>query len=436
MSTPHDVPTHQLSNPDQYITRVGKILRKTSLDELPQIWDIFIGNMSIIGPRPALWNQQDLVAERDKYKANDLTPGLTGWAQINGRDELKIPVKAQLDGEYVIAEHSNSFEAMGIDFKCFLKSIISVLHGDGVVEGEIGEISKKIIINGELCSEVNDISSSTEVPRFSVLMSVYKKDEPEYLSLALKSIYDDQIRKPDEIVVVFDGPLSHELLDVLEKFREGKEDIVKYYPQKINRGLGEALRIGSEKCTGEYILRMDADDISASDRFEKQITYVLKHPEVGAVGTDIAEFQNDLLENKMRVRSCPKNHVDIVNMCKKRNPMNHVSVCIKKEELKRCGGYKSLLLLEDYYLWIRMISNGSKLANINESLVYVRVGNGFDSKRGSRTRIDGWRYLQKYMINNRMIRKSEGIINMININVFVKSPVWIKKIAYEKVLRK
>lgn len=137
MSTPHDIPTHQLDNPEQYITRVGKFLRKSSLDELPQIWDIFIGKMSIIGPRPALWNQDDLVAERDKYGANDVKPGLTGWAQINGRDELEIPVKAKLDGEYV--------EKLGFwfDLKCFFGSIVSVFKSDGVVEGGTGELNKK-----------------------------------------------------------------------------------------------------------------------------------------------------------------------------------------------------------------------------------------------------------------------------------------------------
>ena len=136
MSTPHDVPTHMLGDPDQYITRVGKFLRKHSLDELPQIWDIFIGNMSVIGPRPALWNQDVLIAEREKYNANDVKPGLTGWAQINGRDELEIPVKAKLDGEYV--------EKLGIwmDIKCFLGTIGSVLNSDGVVEGGTGEMNK------------------------------------------------------------------------------------------------------------------------------------------------------------------------------------------------------------------------------------------------------------------------------------------------------
>lgn len=137
MATPHDVPTHQLDNPEQYITKVGKFLRKSSLDELPQIWDIFVGKMSIIGPRPALWNQYDLIDERDKYGANDVMPGLTGWAQINGRDELEIPVKAKLDGEYV---KKLSF---GFDFKCFMLSIVSVFKSDGVVEGGTGEIKKK-----------------------------------------------------------------------------------------------------------------------------------------------------------------------------------------------------------------------------------------------------------------------------------------------------
>ena len=137
MSTPHDVPTHQLSNPEQYITRVGKFLRKTSLDELPQIWDIFRGKMSIIGPRPALWNQADLVAQREQYAANDVIPGLTGWAQINGRDELEIPVKAKFDGEYV-ARQSFWFDA-----KCFWGTVLSVLKHEGVVEGGTGELHKQ-----------------------------------------------------------------------------------------------------------------------------------------------------------------------------------------------------------------------------------------------------------------------------------------------------
>lgn len=137
MCTPHDVPTHLLENPQQYITRVGGFLRKTSLDELPQIFQIFTGKMSVIGPRPALWNQEDLIAQRDKYGANDVRPGLTGWAQINGRDELPIDVKARLDGEYV-QKLSFSF-----DCKCFFGTIASVLKHDGVVEGGTGAMEKE-----------------------------------------------------------------------------------------------------------------------------------------------------------------------------------------------------------------------------------------------------------------------------------------------------
>ncbi|MBH9967903.1 sugar transferase [[Bacillus] enclensis] len=132
IDTPKDTPTHLLSNPEQYITKMGKFLRKTSLDELPQIWNIFVGQMSIIGPRPALWNQYDLIAERDKYGANDVPPGLTGWAQINGRDELPIEIKAKLDGEYV------EKISLLMDIKCFFGTIISVVKSDGVVEGGTG----------------------------------------------------------------------------------------------------------------------------------------------------------------------------------------------------------------------------------------------------------------------------------------------------------
>lgn len=143
MSTPHDMPTHMLKNPEQYITKVGGFLRKSSLDELPQIWDIFVGNMSIIGPRPALWNQEDLIAERDKYGANDIMPGLTGWAQINGRDELEIPVKAKFDGEYTAILHEGGMKAFLFDCRCFLGTIFSVARGDGVVEGGTGEMKKQ-----------------------------------------------------------------------------------------------------------------------------------------------------------------------------------------------------------------------------------------------------------------------------------------------------
>lgn len=145
MKTP-DLPTHLLENPEQYITRVGKFIRKFSIDELPQIYDILFGKMSIIGPRPALWNQDDLIAERDKYGANDIKPGLTGWAQINGRDELPIDVKARFDGEYAQKLNAGGFAAFCMDCKCFFGTIMKVLKHDGVVEGHAQVEKEKEVV--------------------------------------------------------------------------------------------------------------------------------------------------------------------------------------------------------------------------------------------------------------------------------------------------
>lgn len=143
MSTPHDTPTHLLENPEQYITRVGRFIRKTSLDELPQIYQVFTSKLSAIGPRPALWSQEDLIAEREKYGANDVKPGITGWAQINGRDELEIDVKAKLDGDYAVALNAGRFKGFAMDCRCFFGTIVSVLKSDGVVEGGTGEMKKQ-----------------------------------------------------------------------------------------------------------------------------------------------------------------------------------------------------------------------------------------------------------------------------------------------------
>lgn len=272
--------------------------------------------------------------------------------------------------------------------------------------------------------------------KYSVLLSVYKNDDSDFLKIALESIYDQQTRKPDEIVVVFDGPLNDKLYQVLDEFKKGHEDVVKYYPQDVNRGLGAALRVGSELCTGDYILRMDSDDISEKERFAKQMAYVEAHPEVDALGGDIAEFDRDPFTEETRLRVCPPDHDNIVRMAKKRNPMNHVTACIKKSALMKAGGYQTLLLLEDYLLWLNMIVAGCKLANINETMVYVRVGNGFDSKRGAKERITGWSRLQDIMLEHGMINHWQALMNKIYIRVFVNTPAGLKKKIYSILLRK
>lgn len=272
--------------------------------------------------------------------------------------------------------------------------------------------------------------------KYSVLMSVYKNDNPDFLKLALESIYENQTKKPDEIVVVFDGLLTEPLYTVLDEFKKGKENMVFFYPQETNQGLGEALRIGSEKCTGDYIFRMDSDDISAPNRFELQSAYVESHPEVDVLGADIAEFNQSPDEKNMRVRSCPAEMDGIVKMGKKRNPMNHVTVCIKKAALFECGGYLSLRYVEDYYLWLRMINAGKLFTNLNTTLVFVRVGNGFVARRGFKEQIASWQVLQNYMLEHQMITKKEAKKNMFYIKTFVRTPAWLKNLLYKFILRK
>lgn len=189
MSTPHDVPTHQLENPEQYITKVGKFLRAHSLDELPQIWDIFIGNMSVIGPRPGLWNQDLLTAERDKYSANDVKPGLTGWAQINGRDELEIPEKAKCDGEYV------SKMGLLMDIKCFLGSIHVFRKDESVVEGGTGQMQKTIECDKNSAQDKN-------VKKKILVICQYYKPEPFRIS----DICEEMVRRGHEVQVITGYP--------------------------------------------------------------------------------------------------------------------------------------------------------------------------------------------------------------------------------------
>lgn len=266
-------------------------------------------------------------------------------------------------------------------------------------------------------------------------MSVYRNDKADYLKVALESIYEKQTLKPNEIVIVQDGKLTKELYETLDDFVKGKEAIIKIIKLDKNEGLGNALYIGSQKCTYDYIMRMDADDISDSKRFEIQMKYMEEHNDIDCLGTYIAEFNENVSEDK-RVREVPLKQDKIIKMAKHRNPMNHVSVCMKKSALQKSGGYEEIKLLEDYYLWLKMIVAGCKLENISESLVYVRVGNGFNSKRGSKQRIYGWRVLQKYMLKHKLINHMTALINMFYICGFVFMPNFLRKTIYTIFLRK
>lgn len=216
--------------------------------------------------------------------------------------------------------------------------------------------------------------------KFSVLMSVYKNDNPEYLIQAINSITLEQIVKPNEIIIVVDGLIPIELEEVLEQYKE-KCDYLKTVYLKENRGLGEALKVGLEHCTYNIVARMDSDDISVPNRFEKQIREFEKNNEIDIVGGQIYEFI-DNKENIICSREVPLENKKIYKYAKKRCPFNHVTVMFKKDKILNCGGYLSWYNNEDYYLWIRMMENKAKFKNIPEFLVYVRVGDAMYQRRG------------------------------------------------------
>ena len=418
MCTPHDKPTHMLENPEQYITRVGKFIRAHSLDELPQIWDIFIGNMSVIGPRPGLWNQDLLTAERDKYGANDVKPGLTGWAQINGRDELEIHEKAKLDGEYC------RNMGLGMDVKVFLKSLGVFGGDDSVVEGGTGEMKREENQMGEIKRQ-----------KFSVLMSVYEKESPEYLSLSLQSNLENQTRKPDEFVLVCDGPLTEQLDSVILDYVNKFPNIIRVYRLEKNQGLGRALNYGLTKCSNDIVARSDSDDVCENNRFEIQIGFMELHSDVAVVSSYIDEFISEPSKPE-RIKRLPLDHDALYKMAKFRNPINHMAAVFRKNVILEIGSYRHIPYVEDYELWVRAMINGYKLANVDQVLVHARVGNGMIQRRGNRAYIESWEKLSEYMLENNMINHTEYLRNILAVRVFVYMPAEWKETVYKKILRK
>ena len=213
-----------------------------------------------------------------------------------------------------------------------------------------------------------------EKMKFSVLMSIYHKEKPEYFNRAMFSIWDEQIIKPDEIVLIQDGPLTDELYKSIDKWKNKLGDVLKTIPLEKNVGLGDALNIGIKNCTHELIARMDTDDISLPDRFEKQLK-VFEDIDVDICSSWISEFDKDEKEI-LSFRKLPKTHDEIVNFAKKRCPINHPAVMYKKSAVEKAGSYGKFRFAQDYHLWARMIVNGAKFYNIQEPLVNMRAGYG------------------------------------------------------------
>lgn len=263
------------------------------------------------------------------------------------------------------------------------------------------------------------------ITQFSVAMSLYKKDDPNNFDRALESIIDLQTVKPNEIILVVDGPVSDELNNIIDKYTS-KYDIIKVIRLPINKGLGNALKIAVENATNELIARMDSDDISLHTRFEEQLNFFKQNAELDIIGGNISEFI-DFESNIVAYRNVPQKDLEIKKYLKKRCPFNHVTVMFKKSAVKKAGGYLDLLWNEDYYLWIRMAEQGAVMANNGTVLVNVRIGKEMYKRRGGKKYFASELFLQNYMKNKKMINMKTYIINI--------SKRWIIQMAMPNSLR-
>lgn len=228
------------------------------------------------------------------------------------------------------------------------------------------------------------INNSLLWDKFTVLLSIYHKEEPSYLLQSLDSIFNQTVQ-PDEVVLVKDGPLTPELDAIIEDYCKKKSSL-KVISLTQNLGLGKALNEGLKHCSHELVMRMDTDDIAKEYRFERQLEVFYRYPEVDVVSAWVDEFEGDI-SNVISVRKLPERHANIYGYAKRRSPVNHPSVAFKKSAVLAVGSYKHFPLFEDYYLWVRMLANGAKFYNIQESLVYFRISPDMFKRRG------GWKYV-------------------------------------------
>lgn len=268
--------------------------------------------------------------------------------------------------------------------------------------------------------------------KFTVLMSVYYKEKPENLKLALDSIIN-QTLVPTEIVLVEDGPLTDELYTVIDKYLK-KYKILKIVKLEKNNGLGIALNEGLKHCTYDYVARMDSDDISMNTRFEKQISFLMKNPNIDAVGSNMVEYDENM-EKIVSEKIVPENPDEINEYLKKRNPINHPTIIYKKDKVLKVNGYEDYQYFEDYYLWAKMISNGCKFYNIQENLYKYRAGSSMIQRRGGKKYLKCIKYFEKGLLNLKIINKKTYIINLIKRYTVSLLPNNVREIFYKIILR-
>ena len=278
------------------------------------------------------------------------------------------------------------------------------------------------------------VSKGSENYQYSVLMSVYHKENAEYLRTAMDSIWNQTI-PTDDFVLVCDGPLNERLDAVIEKMEKEHPDTLHVVRLEKNGGLGNALNEGIKHCKHDLVARMDSDDISRPDRCERQLSVFQSHPDVGVVSGIVEEFTTSTSEIEAR-RVPPETQNEIVQFAKKRNPFNHPCVMYKKSAVEAAGGYQDFYLLEDYYLWIRMLQNGSTGYNLQEPLLWMRAGSDMYKRRA------GWKYAQsqkalfKYMKDSRFISGSQYMKSVAVRTASSITPNWLREFMFKTVMRK
>ena len=270
--------------------------------------------------------------------------------------------------------------------------------------------------------------------KYSVLMSVYHKENSLFFSQSLDSMINQTIR-PDEIVLVCDGPLTKELDRLIDRYTKENKNLFNVIRLKENKGLGNALSIGIKKCRNELIARMDTDDISKPERCEKEIEIFNSNSEMGIVGSNIEEFSTSVNEMNS-IRKVPEFHDDIRKFIKKRNPFNHPSVMYKKSEVLKAGNYKDVRYMQDYFLWVDMISNGTVGYNIQENLVSMRANDNLFKRRSGHEYSKIQHKLLKYMKEKKIINSFEYITFLALRSISSMLPNFVRKFLFKKLLRK
>ena len=277
------------------------------------------------------------------------------------------------------------------------------------------------------------VEASLKDVNFSVLMSVYRKENPEYLRIAMDSIID-QTLMPTEIVLVKDGPLTKSLNEVIDSYQR-QYPFLKVIELENNVGLGKSLNVGMNHCSFNIIARMDTDDFSEHDRFQKQISIMMEQPKLDVVGSNVCEY-DERLEKIASMKSVPEHDSVIKQYLKKRNPLNHMSVMYRKDKVLTAGGYIDCPYFEDYFLWCRMVKNGCNFFNIQEPLVRVRTGANMIGRRGGLSYAKKAIHFEKEIFKLRIIGLSDFCCNSFVRVVVALSPSGLRRVFYLKKLRK